>query len=67
MNFSNSYSKRVKVLWQRIQVKITNETRNLSPYLLQISDILIIMDRMFIFPERCCRRIIPGQQDDTCL
>ena len=49
MNFSNSYSKRVKVLWQRIQVKITNETRNLSPYLLQISDILIIMDRMFIF------------------
>ena len=67
MNFSNSYSKRVKILWQRIQVKITNETRNLSPYLLQISDILIIVDRMFIFKKRCCRRIIPGQQDDTCL
>lgn len=56
MNFSSGYSERVTVKWQRIQVEITNETRNLPPCLLQISDILISMDRMFIFPERCCRQ-----------
>lgn len=29
MNLSSGYSERVTVKWQRIQVEITNETRNL--------------------------------------